>query len=199
MLARIAHDIGHPCLPPAVIDFLVTGFAGGRADEMGLDCVSRRRAIVGAGRGCRRQVAEERHDLPNLLFRQIPGRHRRVADAVIDVSENLTVGQRGKRLAKGWRARIDMLANGCAAAPVKAVADRAFLLKHCSAGGDIRFVGLQRTGARGRFRRHAVQEQPGRDFRFNRGRRRTGARQAGERETIQERRKFPQRAGRELQ
>jgi hypothetical protein len=101
-------------------------------------------------------VAEEGYDLPNLMIGEIPGRHRRVADAVIDVGENLTVGQRGDRLAKGRRARIDMLADGCAAAAVKTVADRAFLLKGRRARGDICFVRLKRIGARGGFSRHAV-------------------------------------------
>ncbi len=158
MLARVTHDIGHPCLPPAVIDFLVTGLAGGRADVMGLDSMSRRRAVGGTKSGCRRQVAEEGDDLPNLVFRQIPGRHRGVAYAVADVGENLAVCKRRERLAKGRRARIDMLADGCAAGSVKAVADRALLLKRRRASSDNRFVGLQRIGPRGGRGRHAVQQ-----------------------------------------
>jgi hypothetical protein len=67
------------------------------------------------------------------------------------------------------------LAYGCAAASVKAVADRAFLLKRRRPSGDIRFVRLQGIGARGSLGRHAVQEQPSGDLHFNRGRRRSGA------------------------
>src|ERR1700735_905167 len=102
---------------------------------MGPDCVSRCGSAGGAGSGRRRQVAEESHDLPNLLIGEIPGWHRGVADAVMDVCENLTVGQHGERLAKGWRAWIEMLADGCATASVKAVADRAPLPNRKRAGG----------------------------------------------------------------
>ena len=130
-------------------------------------------------------MAEESDDLPNFVIRQIPGRHRRVADAVVDVGEDLTVRQRREQLAKGRRARIDMLADGRVAASVEIVTDRAFLLKRRSAGGDGRFVRLQRIDARRGLGRHAVSEQPGRDFHLDRGRRRARARETGERETIE--------------
>ena len=152
---------------------------------MGLDGVSRRRSAGGAGSGGRRQVTKERHDLPNLVFGQIPGRHRRVADAVIDVGEDLAICERRKRLAQGRRARIDMLANGCAAGAVEPVTDRALLLKSGRAGSDIGFIRLQRIRARGSFWRYAVQQQPSGNFGFNDGRRWTGAGKSGESETIQ--------------
>jgi hypothetical protein len=68
--------------------------------------------------------------------------------------------------------------------PVELVTDRAFLLKRLRAGGDGRSVRLQRIDARGRFGRHAISEQPGRNLHLDRGRRWARARQAGEREAI---------------
>ena len=78
-----------------------------------------------------------------------------------------------------------MLADGCATASVKAVADRAPLLKRKRAGGDIRFVRLLRIDAHGGLGRNAVLEEPGRDVYFNHGRLRACAGKSGECETIQ--------------
>jgi hypothetical protein len=104
------------------------------------------------------------------MIRQIPGGHRRIADAVVDVGEDLTVGQRRNELAEGGNARIDVFADSRAAGPVEIVTDSAFLLKRCGAAGNGRFVRLQRINARCILRRHAISEQPGRNVRFYLGR-----------------------------
>ena len=84
------------------------------------------------------------------MIRQIPSRHRRVADAVIDVGENLPIRQRRKQLEKGRNARIDMFADGRAAGSVEIVTNRAFLLK-CPAPAAMvassGFSGLTRAAA----------------------------------------------------
>ena len=129
-------------------------------------------------------MAEERHDLPNLVFRQIPGRHRGIADAVIDVGENLPIRQRRKQLEKSRRARIDMFADGRPAGSVEIVTNRALLLKGRGAGGDGRFVRLQRIDARGSLGRYAIPQKPSRDFHLDLRRVRTRAREARKREAI---------------
>ena len=68
-----------------------------------------------------------------------------------------------------------MFADGRAAGSVEIVTDRAFLLKRRGAGGDGRFVGLQRIDARRGLGRHAIPEQPSRDLHLDRGRRRARA------------------------
>ncbi len=108
-----------------------------------------------------------------------------VADAVVDVGEELTVSQRRNELAEGGNARIDVFTDGRVTGPIEIVTDRAFLLERRGPGGDGRFVRLQWIDARHGFSRHAISEQPGRNLHLDRGRCWARARQTGERKAIE--------------
>ena len=172
MRARVAHDIGHARLLPARVNLLMAGLARRRADivRAGLDRQRFRRLRRRWG-----QVAQEKNDLPDLLIGEIPGGHRRVANAVMHEGEYLPVGEDRESLPKRGRARIDVRADRRPAAAVEAVADRAILLEERRAGREAGLIGLQRIDAISLLRRDAVHEQPGGDGDFDRRRLRSGA------------------------
>jgi hypothetical protein len=83
-----------------------------------------------------------------MLIGQIPGGHRRFANAVMHERENLPIRQNGESLPQRRRARVDVRADRRSTAAVEAVADGAILLEKCRAGREPGLVGLQRIGAR---------------------------------------------------
>ena len=186
MLARIAHDIGHPRLSPARVDLLVAGLAGGRADVMGIGALaasaaalSRRRPSAASGAGTPRSAKFPDRGDPRPASPCCVCRHGR--------GEDLTVRQRGKRLAKGRRARIDVRADRRPTTAVEAMADRAFLLKRGRAGGDSAssgFRGLARSAASAGTL--CKSSQVATSISID-GRCRTGAGKSGQREPIESR------------
>ena len=94
MLARVAHDVGHRRLLPAVVDAGMARLAG-----LGSGVAPARREparqagdrVRGHRRGLR-QIPHVENKLPDLPVRQVPGRHACVPYAVADVIENLAIG-----------------------------------------------------------------------------------------------------------
>ena len=169
MLLRIAHDIGHPRLTPAVIDFLMALAARGGAAVV---CRRYRRGGIGRFRNDRRdlgQTADIGDELPEFAIGHVPCGHPRVPDAVADMIKNLAVSERGRRRAERGRPRILSLPHLGPAAAVVGVTGLAFLPELFTARRDGCRIGIVTERIDGGSRRdgNAFAQQPRRQHHFD--------------------------------
>ena len=142
---------------------------------------------VGAfSRGNDGKMADIGNKLPDLTVREIPGRHRRVPDAVADMIENLAIRQGRRQGAQNGRTREAAGAQFGFSAAVIGMAGLALGGEQVMPSPDVGRIRLriQRIDLVLFRRRNAGMQQPGRHLHFKPRRLLSRYRQSGEQQEI---------------